>query len=219
MNMLYQTKGLKKFISSFLGIASASAFMSLPGLAQANCNSQLHKNSDRNTLSQTTTPTPTPAASPTPNPQPTGSNTPVTTSDVDFINQAAQSDLTEIQTSQLALEKSQNKSVRNFAQLMIKHHTASSEKLAAIAKAKGVTLPTKLDSDNQALLDKLQSLSGNSFDQAYMKAQTLAHQKTLAQYQNYLNTGLDNDLRVFANEITPVVAEHLEMAEKMTAGT
>ncbi|BAY20445.1 outer membrane protein [Calothrix sp. NIES-2100] len=215
--MLYQTKSLKKVISSFLGIASASAFISLPGLAQACLNSQAHNNSNQHLLTQST-PTPTPTASSTSSPQPTDSNTPVTTSDIEFMNQAAQSDLTEIQTSQLALQKSQNKSVRNFAQHMIQQHTASSQKLGAIAKAKGVTLPTDIGSENKALLTKLQSLSGNSFDQAYMQGQTQAHQKTLAEYQNYLNTGLDKDLRVFASEITPIVAEHLQMAQKMTAG-
>ncbi|MBD2356137.1 DUF4142 domain-containing protein [Tolypothrix sp. FACHB-123] len=212
--MLYQTKSLKKVITTFVGIASASAFLSLPVLAQANCNHQGQNNSNRNVLNQNSTPT----ANPTASPQPMNSNTPLTTTDVEFINQAAQSDLTEIQTSQLALQKSQNTAVRNFAQQMIKHHTASSQKLAAIAQAKGVTLPTELDSQNQALLTKLQGLSGSNFDQAYMQLQTQAHQKTLAEYQNYLQTGLDADLRVFASGIAPVVKQHLEMAQKMTLG-
>ncbi|WP_242045763.1 MULTISPECIES: DUF4142 domain-containing protein [unclassified Calothrix] len=213
MNMLYQTKSLKKVITSLIGIASASAFMSLPVIAQADCNSQSQNNSNRNILTQNGTP----ATSPTASPQPTNSQTPVTTSDIEFMNQAAQSDLTEIQTSQLALQKSQNRAVRNFAQQMIKQHTASSQKLTAIAQAKGVTLPTELDSQNQALLTKLQGLSGRNFDQTYMQAQTQAHQKTLAQYQNYLQTGLDADLRMFASGVAPIVRQHLEMAQKMTA--
>lgn len=214
MNMLYQTKRIKNVITTFLGIASATAFVSLPVVAQADCNSQAQNSSNSNILTQNGTPD----TSPTGNPQPMNSNTPVTTSDIEFMNQAAQSDLTEIQTSQLALQKSQNRAVRNYAQQMIKQHTASSQKLTAIAQAKGVTLPTELDSQNQALLTKLQGLSGSNFDQAYMQAQTQAHQKTLAQYQNYLQTGLDADLRVFASGVAPIVRQHLDMAQKMTAG-
>lgn len=216
MNMLDQTKGLKKFISSFVAIASASVFISLPGLAQANCNS-VNNTSRQNILGQST-PTPKPNGSSIFNPDSTDSDTTLSTVDTEFMTKAAQSDLTEITTSQLALQKSQNKSVRNYAQQMIEHHTASSEKLAAIAKAKNFTLPTQMSPEGEALLKKLQSLSGSSFNQAYMQGQVEAHKKTLADYQSYLQNGQDQDLRAFAGEIAPLVAQHLEMAQKMTAG-
>ncbi|OUL24225.1 DUF305 domain-containing protein [Nostoc sp. T09] len=213
--MLNHTKGFKTIIGSFLGVA---AFISLPGLAQANLNS-VNNTSNQYILAQnTSTPgSPTSPGTSTPNPSSTDSNTSVTTLDTDFMTKAAQSDLTEIQTSQLALRKSRNKAVRSYARQMIQHHTASSKKLAAIAKAKNFTLPKDIGPDNKALLTKLQSLSGNNFNQAYMQGQTLAHQKTLAEYQRYLQQGQDQDLIGFANQISPLVAQHLQMAQKMTA--
>jgi putative membrane protein len=192
MNMLDQTKGLKKFISSLVGIASATVFISLPGLAQANCH--VNNTSRQNILGQSR-PRPNPNGSSIFNPDSTSSDPTLTTVDKEFMTKAAQSDLTEIQTSQLALQRSQNQSVRNFAQQMIEHHTASSEKLTAIAQAKNFTLPKDIGPENEALLKKLQNLSGSSFDQAYMQGQVQAHQKTLAEYQNYLQNGQDKDLR------------------------
>jgi putative membrane protein len=215
MNMLNHTKGFKKIIGSFLGIA---AFISIPGLAQANLNS-VNNTSSQYILAQSTPMPRSPSSnesSPS-NPDRTNSDPTLSTLDAEFMTKAAQSDLTEIQTSQLALKKSRNRAVRNYAQQMIKQHTASSKKLAAIAKAKNFTLPTALDPENQALLTKLQRVSGNSFNQAYMQGQTLAHQKTLAEYQKYLKEGEDPDLRGFANQISPLVAHHLQMAQKMTA--
>ncbi|MGF1963030.1 MAG: DUF4142 domain-containing protein [Aulosira sp. DedVER01a] len=210
--MLNHTKGFKKIIGSFLGIA---AFISLPGLAQANLNSANHTSSQY--LLAQSTPTPSSNDTSPSNPDRTNSDPTLSTLDTEFMAKAAQSDLTEIQTSQLALKKSRNRAVRNYAQQMVKQHTASSKKLAAIAKAKNFPLPTELNSENQALLTKLQKLSGNSFNQAYMQVQTQAHQKTLAEYQKYQREGQDQDLRGFANEISPLVAQHLQMAQKMTA--
>ncbi len=233
MNMLDRTKGFKKFISSFLGIASASVLISLPGLAQANLNSVNNTSRQYILAEGTPSPTPSPNGSSIFNPDSTDSDTTLSTLDREFMTKAAQSDLTEIQTSQLALQKSQNQSVRNFAQQMIEQHTASSEKLAAIAKAKNFPLPTDVGPEGEALLKKLQSLSGSSFNQAYMQGQVQAHQKTLAEYQNYLQNGhqktlaeyqnylqngQDQDLRTFASEVALIVAEHLQMAQKMTAG-
>ncbi|MBW4564320.1 MAG: DUF4142 domain-containing protein [Mojavia pulchra JT2-VF2] len=248
--MLYQTKAIKKLVGSFLGVASASAFISFPGLAQANLNSGFANSSSRlivaqNTSSPAANPTSTPgsanptstpgSANPTSTPgsaNPTstpGSANPTSTPDsanpnvsprqldTEFMTKAAQSDLTEIQTSQLALRRSRNQSVRNFARRMIEEHTNSTKRLAPIAKAKNFALPKDIGPENKALLTQLTGLYGSNFDQAYMQGQIQAHARTLAEYQRYLQQGRDQQLRAFASQNQPIVADHLQMAQKMTA--
>jgi putative membrane protein len=138
--------------------------------------------------------------------------------DRQFMVKAAQSDMTEIQTSQLALKRSQNSQVRQFAQEMIQQHTQSSNKLKPLAARKGVTLPKTLGAENQALLTQLTKLSGTQFDQAYMKGQTQAHTKTQATYQTVLQQGQDPEVKAFASQVLPVVTAHLRMAQNMVAG-
>ncbi len=138
--------------------------------------------------------------------------------DRQFIIQAAQSDQTEIRTSQLALQKSRNSQVRQFAQEMIQQHTESSNKLKPLAAQKGVTLPTSLGAENQALLTQLSKLSGTQFDRAYMSGQVKAHSKTRGIYQKELQQGRDSEIKAFANQVLPLVAEHLRMAQNMVAG-
>ena len=140
------------------------------------------------------------------------------TVDRQFITKAAQSDMTEIKTSQLALKRSQNSQVRQFAQEMIQQHTQSSSKLKPIAAQKGVMLPKSLGAENQALYNKLSSLSGSRFDQAYMQGQAQAHAKTQTVYQKELQQGQDPDVKAFANQVLPVVTAHLHMAQGMVAG-
>ncbi len=138
--------------------------------------------------------------------------------DRQFVMKAAQSDMTEIKTSQLALQRSQNSKVRQFAQMMVQQHTQSSSKLKPIAAQKGVTLPTSLGTSNTALLTQLTKLSGTQFDQAYMKGQAQAHQKTEALYQKELQQGQDSDVKSFASQILPIVTEHRQMADSILAG-
>ena len=138
--------------------------------------------------------------------------------DRQFIVKAAQSDMTEIKTSQLALQRSRDSKIREFAQMMITQHTQSSSKLKPIASQKGVKLPTTLGADNTALLTQLTKLSGVEFDRAYMKGQAQGHSKTQAVYQKELKQGQDPDAQAFASQILPIVQDHLRMADELLAG-
>jgi putative membrane protein len=139
-------------------------------------------------------------------------------SDRQFMIKAAQSDMTEIMTSQIALQRASSNQVKSYAQMMIKHHTTSSSQLKPLAQQKGVTLPTAVGADNKALVDQLSKLSGKAFDQAYMAGQVQAHTKTEAEYRRQLKEGQDADVKAFANQFLPVVVEHRQMAQGMIAG-
>ncbi|NEU72664.1 DUF4142 domain-containing protein [Hassallia byssoidea VB512170] len=223
--MQNQTKTIQKIVGGFLGVASASVFISLPGLAQANLNSHNSNTSKQSVIAQMSSPggsMSNPSRNSTPGggtmSAPTRNSTSSTTNlDTEFITKAAQSDMTEIQTSKLALQKSRNKSVRDYAQMMIKHHTESSRELKPIAQSKKVALPTTIGPDNTTLLESLKKVSGSQFDQAYMQGQVEAHTKTEAEYQKYLDQGEDPQLKAFATKILPLVTQHREMAQKMVA--
>ncbi len=58
-----------------------------------------------------------------------------------FVSDAANSGLKEIYLSQLALEKSTNADVKDFARHMVKDHRAAGKKLGKIAMAEGLSLP------------------------------------------------------------------------------
>lgn len=211
--MLYQKRLIKTLAGSFLGIASVGALIGFPKLAQADYSST------QSILAQNTPGTmsnPSSGATSSPNTTNSGSSS-LSALDKEFMTKAAQSDNTEIQTSKLALQKSQDKTVRNFAQEMIRDHTNSSNQLKQIAQRKGFTLPKGVGSDNQALVTGLKNTSGSQFNRAYMQGQIQAHTKTQAEYQKYIQQGQDSDLQAFANKISPIVAEHLQMAQKDVA--
>lgn len=61
--------------------------------------------------------------------------------DQQFVYKAALGGQKEIMLSQLALEKSQNDEVKNFAKRMITDHSQVGQQLAQIAQTKGLTVP------------------------------------------------------------------------------
>ena len=234
---------MKKFVGSFLGVASVSVLIGLPGMAQAHLQQSSSNSSSKSIIAQSTPGTTTPDSTTTPSttdttpsgtmstpsttdttpsgtmstPSTTNSNASLSALDKEFMTKAAQSDTTEIQTSQLALKKSKDQAVKDFAQRMIQDHTDSTQQLKQIASAKGFTLPKGVGSENKPLLTKLQQTNGKSFDRAYMQGQLQAHTKTQAEYQKYIKQGQDPDLQAFAQKISPIVAEHKQMAQKIIA--
>lgn len=133
-----------------------------------------------------------------------------------YVKMAAASDLFEIQSSQMALAKSQNAAVRQFAQMLVAHHTQTTQTLTAAAAAAGVPpmtpqlMPMQVD-----MLARLQAASGAGFDRLYMQQQVPAHEMALALHSNYASNGDAPPLRQAAAAATPIVRQHLDQARGM----
>ena len=134
-----------------------------------------------------------------------------------YLAQAASSDMFEIQSGQLAQQMSQNPGVQQFAAMIIRDHTNSTQMLMSAAAAAHVAAPppTMLPAQ-QALLDQLRSSgSGYAFDSAFKQIQIQAHQSALALHQGYAQGGDVPALRATAAQIVPVVQNHLAMAQAL----
>jgi len=134
-----------------------------------------------------------------------------------FVQMAAMSDLFEIQSSQAALQKSQDAEVKRFAQMMIDHHTKMSANLKAAVQSANVsvTIPTALTGEKAQMLQQMSALSGQQFDRMYWQAQVQGHQETLQMMRSYAQNGDNAALKQFAQQGAPVVQDHLQMAQKM----
>ena len=91
--------------------------------------------------------------------------------------------LLDIEAGKQALAKSKNKDVREFAQQMVKDHTAVNDQALALVKKLNVTPednPTSkaLTEQANAKRAELAKLSGAAFDKAYM-ANEIAFHKTV----------------------------------------
>jgi len=134
----------------------------------------------------------------------------------DFVDKAASGGMFEIQSSQLALERSQKADIQAFAQLMIKDHTANSEELAAAAKDQNLTVPTEITGESAKQMQAVQDAQGDGFDAVYTEQQVAAHEATINLYQGYADSGDNEALVAYAKKSLPVLQQHLEHAQALT---
>ncbi|RDE04503.1 DUF4142 domain-containing protein [Sphingomonas aracearum] len=135
-----------------------------------------------------------------------------------YVTAAGMSDLFEINSSQIALEKSQNADVRKFAQMLINHHTKTTAATVKAATKAGLTPPPPaLDAGATASINELQTASAADFDRIYLAQQVPAHQAALDLHQSYASGGDQAPLRTSAKAAVPIVKQHLAAAQKLQA--
>lgn len=133
-----------------------------------------------------------------------------------YVMAAGQSDMYEINSSQVALEKSQNAGVRRFADMLIKHHQKTTAATMKAATKAGMTPPAPaLASGAEASIAELQAASPADFDRLYLAQQVPAHQAALDLHQSYAAGGDQKALRTSAKSAVPIVKRHLDAAMKM----
>lgn len=134
----------------------------------------------------------------------------------DFVTEAAQSDMLEIETSKLA-QANGNASIKAFAAQMVTDHTKTSAELkAAVADNKiAVTLPSALDKAHQDKLDKLRKLQGADFVKEYKSMQVSAHKDAVSLFERYSKGGENPTLKAWAGKTLPALQHHLQMAQDL----
>lgn len=141
------------------------------------------------------------------------------TQDADFVALATSGNLLEIMSGTLALERATTAPAKAFAQQMIADHTAAGRDLA---KAAGVAEPdltadqtAMLHPDHAALLDQLARTEGAEFDTAYGNLQLLAHEQSVALFQNFATNGQEGPVKQFAELTLPKLQEHFLAAQEL----
>lgn len=136
-----------------------------------------------------------------------------------YVMAAGMSDLYEINSSQVALQKTQNPAVRRYADMLVKHHQKTTAATMAAAKKAGMNpSPPMLDAGATASINELQGASPTDFDRLYLGQQVPAHQAALDLHKSYAANGDQAALRASAKKAVPIVQQHLTAAEKMQRG-
>ncbi len=135
----------------------------------------------------------------------------------DFVTEAATSDIFEIESSKLALERSADPATKTFAQQMITDHTKTSEELKAFVSGGKVkaTIPAAMSSSQQSMLDDLKKLQGDDFTKKYRSDQEDVHEDAVDLFKRYGDEGDDAGLKAWAAETRPALEHHLKMATEM----
>jgi putative membrane protein len=129
-----------------------------------------------------------------------------------FMKDAAEAGMAEVEIAKLAKDRATNPRVKNFAEMMIKDHSAANNDLMAIARNKSVTLPSTLGK-HQDHLEDLSKKKGADFDKEYMKMMVDGHEDVVSDFEKCSQNGTDPDVKTFAAQKLPTVRMHLDSAK------
>lgn len=135
--------------------------------------------------------------------------------DAEFATKGAVGGMAEVEFGKIALNKSTNAKIKEFANMMVNDHGKANSELKALATTKNITLPSALDEEHMKIMNDLTALTGRDFDKKYVDVMVDGHKKTLDLMEKEAKDGKDADLKAFASKTAPVVKAHLEMINKI----
>ncbi|MEO6992941.1 MAG: DUF4142 domain-containing protein [Lacunisphaera sp.] len=132
-------------------------------------------------------------------------------------------DTVDVNYGKLAIQKTTNQAVKEFAETMVRDHTAVNDQAIALAKKLGVT-PEKsdtsksLDENGAKELAKLSALSGAEFDRTYVDNEVSYHEAVIAVLDQTLIPNTQNaELKSLLESGRPIFVAHLEHAKRIQA--
>lgn len=141
--------------------------------------------------------------------------TSASSSDKKFVRSALEGGNAEVKLGQLAAQKGSSDDVKQFGQKMVDDHTKLGDQMKQIAEQQGINVPDGVPAKDKALEAKLNSLSGDAFDKAYIKAMVQDHKKDLSEFKKEASSGNDTSIKDAASQGAQVISEHLQMAQQM----
>jgi putative membrane protein len=134
--------------------------------------------------------------------------------DQKFLKEADEISMTEVRLGKLAQDHAATQPVMKFGQRMVRDHSRMNKELRDLAKAKGITLPDKLDKKHQKMVEQMSSLSGGDFDRAYTKDMVSGHEEAIQKFEEEAKNGQDPEVKAWAAKEVKILQEHLQFARR-----
>lgn len=134
-----------------------------------------------------------------------------------FVTLAGQAGMAEIALANMALSKSQNEDVRQFAQAMIRDHSSAGDELKTLAATKTYEFPADVNETQKAIEENLSRLPSAAFDKEYVKVAVADHSAAVGLFSAEAKSGADPEMKAWAARTLPVIKMHLEKAEALSS--
>lgn len=134
----------------------------------------------------------------------------------EFVENAAASDMYEIEAGRVATERAKSGEVRELARQMVEDHRQSSDRLkAALPPELRDAVPSSLDTRRRSMVEHLHSARSEDFDKMYVDQQVMAHKEAVTLMRHFSENGDDAVLRRHAEMALPMIQGHLEKFEAL----
>lgn len=130
--------------------------------------------------------------------------------DAQFLVNASEMNLEEIQLGQLAQQKGSSTQVQELGKMMENAHAKSQSSLIALAKSKAITIPTSGTYEVKDSYKNLNEKSGNDFDKAYADMMVSEHKEAIDSFEEASKESVDGDIKNWAVTSLSDMRTHLD---------
>jgi putative membrane protein len=162
-----------------------------------------------------------------------GSESTLNHSEKHFIEKAGKGSKEEVALGELALQKSSNPDVKDFARQLINDHRQANAEFSQLAEKGGVSIDfpewsrtgtseqidtSQFGSDvtSEHRYRELAGKSGSDFDKTFVKLMVDDHKKDIKEFQKEATDAADPAVRSFAANTVPKLQAHLDHAERLS---
>jgi putative membrane protein len=131
-----------------------------------------------------------------------------------FIKESIEGNLAEVKVGQLAQHKGASQGVKDFGAALVKDHGMANEKAQKVAQTMGVAPPDAPGFKQKAMYQELSALSGQRFDEHFIKGMVKDHQEDIAKYEKEVKSD-SGPAADYARQVLPDLRKHLQMAEQL----
>ena len=136
-----------------------------------------------------------------------------------FVKKALEGSMAEVEMGKLALQKSSDDQVKQFAQRMVDDHGKMLDQLKPVAEQLGVKVPDGPSKGQKKKMDKLQALSGDAFDQAYIKDMVKDHKSDASEFKQEAQSTQNPQLKQLAMQSDQIIESHLQQIQQIAQQT
>ena len=115
----------------------------------------------------------------------------------------------------IAQNRANSPAVKDFAQRMVKDHTAVMNQVKEWANQNKVPVSTKIEPEQQTYLKEISKFTGKEFDQKFIEFMLKDHQKEVSKVQHYVETSQDSSFKPLVKKTLPILENHLRVAENV----
>jgi predicted outer membrane protein len=133
----------------------------------------------------------------------------------EFLAQAVQDSLAEVELCEMALQKTQNDAVKAFAQRMIDEHSKMGREIEQLANKQKLNLPKDVQSEDKSVMKELSGLSGQDFDRRFIEFNVKDHEKDVKVFKHYAEQEENSEIKALAEKGARTLDEHLKMAREI----
>ncbi|MBX5438189.1 MAG: DUF4142 domain-containing protein [Thermoflavifilum sp.] len=140
-------------------------------------------------------------------------------SDPEIASVAVTANQVDIAYARIALQKSHDPDIRNFAQTMQRDHQSVIKQATALVQKLHVTpkdnaVSQSLRTQEAKTSKALKAKTGKAFDQAYIQNEVSYHEAVINTVENVLIPEAQNgELKGLLQQVLPVLKEHLQHAQ------